>query len=84
MGNSNIGFKLHFDLSEVPLYCQILLEASRGQIKRLCSKISCDISFMGFSGVRNSNIGFKLQDISPLRGHNLASKSAGGQRKTVL
>ena len=35
---------------------------------------------MGFFGMGNSNIGFKL----PLGGHNLASKSAGGLHKTDL
>ena len=33
-------------------------EAAGGKILRLYSKISCDISFMGFFGMGNSNIGF--------------------------
>ena len=35
-------------------------EAAGGKILRLYSKISCDISFMGFLGVEKPYIGFKL------------------------
>ena len=59
MGNSNIGLKTFFDINEVTFRSRNLLEAGRGQILRLYSKISCNISFRDLLGWEIQIMGLK-------------------------